>query len=200
MTSSEREDERILPSLGRLKQGEILHGLTFVTLQKQDPGADGNYRLWGAPETPWHIVLTQDCDLEQDASAREGETYSDKRLWGILIAPGWDANDVEEGRHLTGTGFEDLHDGTRWVHRMGGTEANYLRTNRLERWHFVEAHQLTNDTALAFDFKLATTVHPDYVTAAIGNAPEMRVGTLGGLWANHLAHRYITFLGRVPLP
>ena len=188
---------------GRLQQGEVLRDIPLLELRSGTRLEDESFPLFSAPETPWLVVLSQDCDLEQDYYARHGLLYpatnkavlSDKKLWGVLVAPGWDAGDVEELRHLQGDGYEDLQ-GRK---KMGSTEANYLRTHRHERYYYIEPHDLTGGVALAFDLKLATAVHPEYLERE-ASVDDRRVAVLDGVWKAHLAHRYITYLGRVPLP
>jgi hypothetical protein len=52
---------------------------------------------------PFVVVLTQDCDLEQDSRYRNGNrrpSTHDKKLFSLLVAPLYNAEHVFQGTHL----------------------------------------------------------------------------------------------------
>lgn len=196
-------DQRFLPpDEGRLRQGEVIAGLPIFMLQA--PFVDGgSAELLHRPESPWCIVLTQDCDLQQSHLAVTGEPHpetqntvrSHNRLWSVLIAPGFDETLVTKYEHLQGEDHKDLGD-----MRMGTWEGRLLGQNRLDRYHRVAALPGLLETDIVFDFKLAMGVSPEYLNEALRMNLAQRVGRLGEPWVQDLAHRYIAYLGRVALP
>lgn len=192
----------VLTNEGYLRQGEILRGVPLFSLAR--PYREGESARFVGRDAPYCIVLTQDCDLQQShyASTREPHpesgkvTKSHNLLWSILLAPGWEKSVVEEYKHLRGDAYTDLDS----MPKMRGREAELVQQNRNERYYFVESSPPLLSEDVIFDFKLAIGLTSEYLDEALNDFGVERIAKLGDPWTQHLAHRYISYLGRVALP
>ena len=83
---------------------------------------------------------------------------------------------------------------------MAPLQATYVSTNRIDRYHCVARGDPEPAVNVVFDFKLAMGLASEYLETALSDFGARRIGRLGDPWVQDLAHRYITFLGRVALP
>ena len=73
-----------LPAVtGSLRQGEILSHLTQIKLDVSSLGHDMPVVV--RVEHPYAIVITQDCDLDWDFRAREGDGKEEKLVPSVLL-------------------------------------------------------------------------------------------------------------------
>jgi hypothetical protein len=167
----------------RLHQGEILGGLVHVRQSLDSIGT----ALVQIDELvhPFVVVLTQDCDLEQDFNARAS---GNGKLESILVCP---AVDTTQLKGIAST--SSFH----W---------KLITGNRDVRYQCLEAIPLDNDSAsqgipsLGCDFKRYFTVPADEVYKRINLKEVTRRCRLITPYAEHFLHRFCNFQARVPLP
>jgi len=171
----------------RLYQGEIVEGLIQVRQTLETVGEDGPPRLDEIVH-PFTIVMTQDCDLEQDFRLRWEGPRSPSRLANILFCEAVATTDlkakVPQGKDI-------------WKRVI---------QNKDERYQCLEAvppdQDLTGDgiPCLGCDFKRYFSVPADEVYRRIERRQIRRRSRLITPYAEHLLSRFCIFQSRVPLP
>jgi hypothetical protein len=108
------------------RQGEILSAVvqTRLDLATLDTPTEGYVRV----RHPFTVILTQDCDLEQDFSARRGHVAADKQIPGILFCEVATAEDLY--------GFVKQTNRKLW---------DRIRINKDERYHFLQKVEPADD-------------------------------------------------------
>lgn len=144
---------------------------------------------------PLVIVLTQDCDLEQDARYRnpkmEKPKTDDKRLLSVLVVPLYNAEHVLMGTHLA-----DLNM-TMTSMKKKSTEHNYLKNNERPRYHYLEFPKEIPVVDQVADFKHYFSVHLNYLENA---RSKQFVCRIGDMFREHLSQRFAAYLARIGLP
>ena len=171
----------------RLYQGEIVEGLIQVRQTLETIGANGPLRLDEIAH-PFAIVMTQDCDLEQDFCLRSGGHEGPSRLANILFCEAIATTDlkakVPQGKDI-------------WKRVI---------QNKDERYQCLESVPPNQDllgagiACLGCDFKRYFTVPPDEVYRRIELRQIRRRTRLVTPYAEHLLSRFCVFQSRVPLP
>ena len=181
---------------GRLRQGEILGNLpqstlTIASLRKLISWESGS----GEPKPevtldfanhPIVIVLSQDCDLEQDADSRK--TSGKGTLSDIL--------------------FCDVHDAKSLKAKLGKSlrEWKVVAENQSPRFQFLTNVKSAEDLqgnglpSLAIDFKRYFTIPADEVYERLSLRSTTRICVLTTPYVEHLSQRFFSFQSRVPLP
>jgi hypothetical protein len=169
----------------RLFQGEVISNLLRVRLDLASLGAQ-------APviQTEIHayaIVLTQECELDQDFKARTGSNKPDKLIPNVLFCQ------VSTAEQLCGT--------------VGGSDIwKRVRQNKDERYQFLQKVDPVCDALqqglpeLAIDFKRYFTIPTDEVYKRVEINEAKRRCVLVGPYLEHLSSRFAYFIGRVALP
>lgn len=139
---------------------------------------------------PLVIVLTQDCDLEQDSGNREKKTQNTKLL-SVLVAPLYNAEHVFLGEHLTSLGLtmETIN-----KKRSPGTS---LMQNERPRYHYIEFPQEVPLVASIADFKHYFSVHVSYLESI---RKTNFVCRLSDLFREDVSQRFAAYLARIGLP
>jgi hypothetical protein len=135
------------------------------------------------------VVLTQDCDLEQDFSVRQKQIASDKLLPSVLFC------EVATAEELFGR-----------VKSLGSKLWDRIRINKDERYHFLQKIEADRDglglgmPELGIDFKRYFTIPTDEVYKRIEIGKAKRRCALVSPYLEHLSSRFAYFLSRVALP
>lgn len=170
---------------GALRQGELITGLAQVRLGLATIGSD---QLKGEREIhPYAIVLSQDCDLDQDWKVRQsGESREAQLLPSVLFAQ------VHEASLLRG--------------RVGASDIwKRVRQNKDERYHFLQAIPSQEDaegrglSELGIDFKRYFTLSTDEVYKQVEDEAHRRC-RLVSPYLEHLSTRFCYYQFRVALP
>jgi hypothetical protein len=83
----------------RIQQGDIIRDVDYVESITEESGNIEIVKI----RFPLIIVLTQDCDLQQDFNFRYGsgnKNNHDKFMISVLVAPLYNADQFFEGNHL----------------------------------------------------------------------------------------------------
>jgi hypothetical protein len=181
----------VVSEQGALRQGEILSDLTtLVPLARLDqpPNTVNVARV----THPLAIVLSQDCDLEQDFASREqrqsGQNYrEDKLLPTILFCEVFIAAEMN-----TRPGMD------RQIWRR-------VTGNKDERYHYFDKVSAECDALakgipeMTVDFKRYFTVPGDYLYAQLSVGIARRTRLLSP-YLEHLSTRFCYYQFRVALP
>ncbi|HMH70040.1 MAG TPA: hypothetical protein VK502_01450 [Candidatus Saccharimonadales bacterium] len=142
---------------------------------------------------PYIVVVSQDCDLEQDAAARvatpkKHDTYLDT----ILICPAFIAETFRAGQHMAELGMEMEPKG-----KAKGTTWNYIHSNRDPRYHLLDAGDSDGMPELVVDFKRYYTIPRSHMYE---NYDDHFKTSVNELYRELLSQRFASFLSRVGLP
>lgn len=139
---------------------------------------------------PMVIVLTQDCDLEQDSGNREKATQNTKLL-SVLVAPLYNAEHVFLGEHLSDIGLKmDVINKKR-------TPGQTLMQNERPRYHYVDFPAHVPLVASVADFKHYFSAHVSYLE----NIRKTNfVCRLADLFREDVSQRFAAYLARIALP
>ena len=170
-----------------LRQGEILSNVPqfrfdAATLGIAAPSGEPMYH-------PYALILSQDCDLEQDFNVRQKQIASDKLLPSVLFC------EVATAEELFGR-----------VKTIGSKLWERIRINKDERYHFLQKAEADSDALrqglpeLGIDFKHYFTIPTDEIYKRIELGEAKRRCILVSPYLEHLRSRFAYFLSRVALP
>jgi hypothetical protein len=173
----------------RLWQGEILANLPQVRLALHSVATDidSDVEVEIDPH-PFAIVLSQDCDLEQDYKARQqGQSV----LPNVLLC------DVLHASALRAK--------VREIESLGGKDWKIIIQNKNERFQFLQTVSSQEDLAaqglpaLAVDFRLYFTLRTDEIYRRLTQGTARRCRLLSP-YAEHVSDRFSHYLARIALP
>jgi len=176
-------------------QGEILETLVQIKLNLEniEGGEEGTIEV--NPVThDLVVVMSQDCDLEQDYVRRQGAAAG--TLPNVLFCDVYRAEILRAKLH--GEVQLSRQD---WKKRIA--------QNQNERFHYLQRVEPNEDLrgqglpALAIDFKIYFSLPTDELYARLGQGAvqgALRRCRLNTPYTEHLAHRFYKFQSRVALP
>ncbi len=172
----------------RVCQGDVLRDIDCLERVLEDEGILEISRI----RFPFVVVLTQDCDLEQDHTFRiERKQTQDKWLISVLVAPLYNAEHVFSGDHLEEIGIKSEQ-----INRKR-TDGRLLVNNEKPRYHYLEFPSNIPMVPSIVDFK-------HYFSVPILSLTELKktnfVCTVSELYREDLSQRFAAFLSRIGLP
>lgn len=176
--------------LPRLAQGDILRDVEHVEYVVVNDGVIEFSKI----VFPLAIVLTQDCDLQQDHTFRspeEKKQTQDKYLLSVLLAPLYNLEQVYQGEHLADLGLKMA------TIKKGGTQGNNLKHNETPRYHYLEFPPEIPLVPSAVDFKHYFSCNVEYLK---NHKQEKFVCQLADLFRESVSQRFSNFLSRIGLP
>jgi hypothetical protein len=175
---------------GALRQGEMVTGLVQVRLAINTVGADKEDVQWIEEFHPFAVVLSQDCDLDQDWKVRQSAVDDPKAAQ----------------RQLPSVLFAQVHDAEELKGRVGASDLwKRVKQNKDERYHFLEAVSPNQDALadglpeLGIDFKRYFTIPTDELYRRIEKGTHRRC-RLVSPYLEHLSTRFCYYQFRVALP
>jgi hypothetical protein len=188
---ADEEDARVyLPIVQRerLFQGEILSNVVERRAIRQ---ADGSTFDLSEILHPFALIISQDCDLQQDAHVRGGSVDATKRENAAL----------EHVLLVVASEYDKARD------RFAGSDVRKrARMNKDERFHFLcrarrEDDALAQGTpALVLDFKRIFSYPTTELLGSISSGETKRRSRLAPTYLEHLSSRTGYFIQRVALP
>ena len=175
--------------LGRVSQGDIYRNIEFVEYVAQEKGIIQISKI----VFPYVIVLTQDCDLEQDSKIRYTKISAptqDKLILSVLVAPLYNVEQVYIGEHLDQLGIK-----MQMISKTK-TPGQYLRINEIPRYHYIEFPEEVAISPSVIDFKHYFSVNVEYLR---GKKSDL-VCRVSPLYREDISHRFASFLSRIGLP
>lgn len=162
----------------RLCQGDILRDVFWLERVTEGGGVIEVARV----VFPLAIVLTQDCDLEQDHRFRsESGATQDKWLISVLMAPLYNVEHVYQGTHLS-----DL-DIQMEIVPKARSAGKFLRNNERPRYHYLEFDDDVPIVPSVIDFK-------HYFSATVTYLTQLKstgyVCSVAPLFREDIAHRF----------
>lgn len=144
---------------------------------------------------PLVVVLTQDCDLEQDARYRGRReprpSNQDKKLFSVLVVPLYNAEHVFRGEHLNELGL------TMAPINKNRTPGEWLMINERPRYHYLDFPDDIQIVPSIVDFKHYFSVSITYLNKV---RPQKFVCRLSELFREDLSQRFAAYLARIGLP
>lgn len=144
-------------------------------------------------EFPYIVVLTQDCDLEQDHDNQKiietnPTSKTDKILQSILVSPAYLADSLKQGTHLNDLGL---------VMEYQGTDAwKLIKSNQKARYYFLNAYPDLQIPELVIDFKHYYTIYKKRLIGLQNNY----IGSINELFRENLSQKFSNYLARIGLP
>ncbi|MDI9332174.1 MAG: hypothetical protein QM527_12885 [Alphaproteobacteria bacterium] len=176
--------------VGRIAQGDIIRDIEHIEYAVIKGGTVELSKI----NFPLGIVLTQDCDLEQDhsfRSAEEQKSTQDKYLLSVLVAPLYNVEQVYRGEHLQDLGL------TMASINKNKTAGQNLRNNETPRFHYLEFPDEVPVAPAVIDFKHYFSCNVEYLK----NHKSLNfVCQLSDLYREDVSHRFSSFLSRIGLP
>ncbi len=174
----------------RLVQGDVLRNVEFIEYAVEK---SGNIEI-SKIVFPLVIVLTQDCDLQQDYSFRLPKAASrtqDKWLLSVLVAPLYNVEHVYSGEHLA-----ELEMKMAPINRSKTPGKNLIR-NETPRYHYLDFPETVPVPPCVIDFK-------HYFSVNVSHLKKMKtknfVCQVSDLYREDISQRFASFLARVGLP
>lgn len=175
--------------LGRVSQGDVYRGVEFIEYVVEKKGNIEISKI----VFPLVIVLTQDCDLEQDSKIRYHKISvqtQDKLIISVLVAPLYNVEQVYIGEHLDQLGIK-----MQMISKTK-TPGKYLRINEIPRYHYMEFPEEVAISPSVIDFKHYFSVHVEYLRRKKSDL----VCRVSPLYREDISHRFASFLSRIGLP
>ncbi|WP_410320021.1 hypothetical protein [Methanobrevibacter sp.] len=179
----------------RISQGDLLTNVKIPILKKE----------LDIVISPYLIVLSQDCDLNQDFDAhnqiktinfdesnKKISSFYNKMIPSIVVVPAYPADNLREGTHLN---FLDLE--MTKIGKEKDTRWKILIQNETPRYHYLGGSENLDIINLALDFKRYYTLSREYLYSVF---PECYFLSLKELYREDLSHRFFNFQSRIGLP
>jgi hypothetical protein len=173
-----------------LRQGEILTGIIqFVPIPAESSSDEKNIQFKSILH-PYAIIITQDCDLDWDYTARQSGGKANKLLNSVIFCEVYTAEDIRYDKNR----------------EMNSSEWNLVKTNRHQQYHFFEKVPSDCDLTekglpeLTVDFKKVFAIDAEYLYHQISSRIARRLTLLECRYLEHFSHRYHDYHGRVALP
>ncbi|MBU1110145.1 hypothetical protein KKB83_00820 [Patescibacteria group bacterium] len=139
------------------------------------------------------VVLTQDCDLEQDYKCRacssQENSSNDKFLQSVLICPAYLAEQFKTGIHLEKLGLK--------MNTWSSEQWKSITQNQNQRLHFLSEDPALEIEDLIIDFKHYYTIPRDEMYES---HKKLYLASLEILFREDLSHRFTHYLSRIGLP
>lgn len=171
----------------RIVQGDILKEVKFTDW---DWNAKKNNIEIYEKNLPYIIILTQDCDLEQDFRYRTTiMKNNDKLLQSILVCPAYGWQDFIQGDHLKDFKLK--------MERINSNQRNLIKNQQVPRYHYLEIDSENQTPALVIDFKHYYTLPVEFLRYIY---KKHYVSSMNELFRESLSQRFSYYLSRIGLP
>ena len=174
----------------RISQGDIYKNVEFIEYAIEKNGVIEISKI----EFPFVIVLTQDCDLDQDYKvrwSRKNTSNHDKKLISVIVAPFYNAEHFYKGEHLN-----ELRMDMAKIDKER-TFGNTLRQNKNPRYHYLEFPNYVPIVPSVIDFKHYFTVNVEYLKKY---KKDNFICQISPLFREDISQRFSSFLSRIGLP
>lgn len=168
----------------QIRQGDIL---TDMIIHICNGGITIEIKL------PYSVVMSQDCDLDQDFRNRSmiSADDQDKFLQNVLICPAYTAEKFKQGKHLEAINLKMCD----WTKNK--SEYKKILGQNHARFHFLEPNPGLQVPELVVDFKHYQTIARETLYDIYGNH---YLATINQLFRERLSQRFCDYLNRIGLP
>lgn len=174
----------------RVSQGDVIRNVELIEYVSEK---NGNLEI-SKILFPLVIVLTQDCDLEQDFRFRwskKDTKNQDKWLLSTIVAPLYNLEHVFTGEHLSDIDMNMIS-----ISRKK-TPGRNLTNNETPRYHYLDFPENIPIVPSVIDFK-------HYFTVGVPNLKKLKksnfVCKLSDLYKEDVSQRFASYLSRIGLP
>jgi hypothetical protein len=176
----------------RLCQGDILSNVELIEYANIDENGIVNI---SKISFPFAIVLTQDCDLEQDFNNRNTEknTNQDKHILSVIVAPLYNIEHIYNGEHLSELDFKMQIINS----RPAKSENRLLRQNQNPRYHYLQFDNVIPIVNSVIDFKHYFTVNNEGLKK---HKQSNFICKVEELFREQISLRFSNYLSRIGLP
>jgi hypothetical protein len=178
-------------TIERFHQGDILGEIEVVlwVFKKEKEVVSSSMEI-RKRRLEYAIILTQECDLEQDVNNRKDcKEHSDKFIPSILLIPAYPAEKVRTGTHFEGSKMQSFHS-KMW---------SLVKQNQDYRYHYLTEFPDFQVPYLVADFKHYFTIPRDVLYESYMNNQHY-VASLAELFRENLSVRFAQYLARIGLP
>lgn len=174
----------------RIRQGDIFTNIPYYESYNE---AGGEFEL-NVFEFPYVVVLTQDCDLEQNKRARDKldnkqETIeNDKHLFSLLVAPLYNSEHLLLGEHLSDIGIKSQ--------RQNSKLKGPIISNQNARYHYIQFSDEVIIPNSIIDFKHYFSISLGYLESHL----EKRICGINPIYRELVSQRFSNYLSRIGLP
>jgi hypothetical protein len=183
------------PRSPALRQAEVLANLNEYRAVRLDANGSLEYLVIGHPMV---VVMSQDCDLEQDCALRfpsDGAVPSAEQiemnansLAQVILCDAYTETEIRA--KLASFGSKD------WKH---------VDQNQNERYHRFAAASVGTDSqdvldAMYIDFRKHFTVPTGFLHGRIAAAETVRRAVLPPVYSHDLIHRFYNYQSRIAIP
>lgn len=147
---------------------------------------------------PYVIVMTQDCDLEQDFNNRKKSSDNQSNcILSILLCPVFSADDYRAGNHLKNAGLE--------IKNLNSGLWKPIIKNKEKRYYFLDTEVVDVDYKeepvtvpnFLIDFKHYQTIQRDELYNKLKDHYYMSIDPP---YREKISDRFTHYLGRIGLP
>ncbi|MGD0951248.1 MAG: hypothetical protein ABR985_02450 [Methanotrichaceae archaeon] len=172
----------------RIVQGDILSEVKF---RDWDWDTKKNNVIVYEKKLPYIVILSQDCDLEQDFKYRTTEVKNDdKILQSILVCPAYGWQEFIDGVHLLDYNLK--------MEKISSTEQKKkIKQQQVPRFHYLEEDSGKQIPPLVIDFKHYYTLPVEFLRHVY---KEHYAYSLEELFRESLSQRFSFYLSRIGLP
>lgn len=176
----------VVKSENRICQGDILEDFQHKFLYYQN-----EEKAIISITLPYAIVLSQDCDLEQDYNQRQDNASStnDKFMQSILVCPAYIAESFKRGEHLKNMGLI--------MNTWGRDKWKDIKSNQNQRFHYFPNDPANNMPEIVVDFKQYYTIPRDDIYPLHKEKYKISIAPL---FREDISLRFATYLARIGLP
>jgi len=173
---------------GRVCQGDVFGEVPFIEYAVETNGIIEVSKI----VFPLVIVLSQDCDLQQDSknSSLRRDAAAGSLLLSVLVAPLYNAVHVLNGEHLSELGI-------RVTPITSSTAKHLLTTNQNPRYHYFEFPDKDHLVPCIVDFKHYFSINAKFLQDV---RRTHRVTSVSTLFREDISHRFASYLARIGLP
>lgn len=174
----------------RIFQGDIYKDVEFIEYAIEKSGVIEISKI----VFPFVVVLTQDCDLNQDYTVRWAKNVGsnhDKKIISVIVAPLYNVEHVYKGEHLSELEM------TMAEIMKGKTQGKTLRQNQTPRYHYLEFPANVPIVSSVIDFKHYFTVNVEYLK---NHKKENFICQIVPLYREDVSQRFSSYLSRIGLP
>ncbi|MFC1600347.1 hypothetical protein ACFL3T_04935 [Patescibacteria group bacterium] len=178
--------------IDRISQGDIIKDVEFIEYAIE---SEGNIEI-SKIKFPLVIVLTQDCDLNQDHRFRNSDppkATQDKQLMSVLVAPIYNVEHFYDGTHLEKIDLKMAP----FEKRPSKTKNKLFITNKIPRFHYLKFPDSIPIVESVIDFK-------HYFSVNVKNIEILKktnfAGKVSELFREDISQRFSSFLARIGLP
>lgn len=175
----------------RVRQGDIYTNIPYYESYKE---TSGEFEL-SVFEFPFVLVLTQDCDLEQNKTNRTKVDSSpkdtialDKHLISVIVVPLYNSEHLLSGEHLDLIGIK--------TQKYNTEQKNLIKTNQNQRYHYIEFGDEVSIPNSVVDFKHYFTASLDYLE----NNSKNYICGISPIYRELISQRFSNYLSRIGLP